>query len=190
MAEHPALPLWTDAYIGDTAHLSLEQHGAYLKLLMFAWRRRDCALPDDDRQLANVVGVSTRQWRKLKPVVMAFWDEMAAGWVNARAAAEIGNADRRIAPRPTRRKHRSRPKRKAGRTRRGALRPSDRFRILQRDRFRCQYCGRAAPDVDLHVDHVVPVARGGGNDDENLVTACQECNLGKGKSPLVDGDAR
>ena len=41
--------------------------------------------------------------------------------------------------------------------------------------------GRAArPDVVLHVDHVVPVAAGGTTSEDNLLTACEECNLGKG----------
>lgn len=54
-----------------------------------------------------------------------------------------------------------------------------RFRVLERDGFTCQYCGRSAPDVVLHVDHVVPVAEGGVNHLTNLVTACIACNLGK-----------
>jgi len=61
-----------------------------------------------------------------------------------------------------------------------------RFNVFKRDGFRCQYCGRAAPDVILHVDHIVPVAAGGGNDELNLITACQDCNLGKGKKQLTD----
>ena len=63
---------------------------------------------------------------------------------------------------------------------------SVRFNVFKRDGFRCQYCGRAAPDVVLHVDHIVPVAAGGGNDELNLITACQDCNLGKGKTQLSD----
>ncbi len=57
-----------------------------------------------------------------------------------------------------------------------------RFGILQRDGFRCRYCGRtgSTPDVVLHVDHVVPVAAGGTTSEDNLLTACEECNLGKG----------
>lgn len=55
-----------------------------------------------------------------------------------------------------------------------------RFEVLKRDRFTCQYCGRKAPDVVLHVDHIHPVADGGTDDMTNLVTACSECNLGKG----------
>lgn len=47
MAEFPALPLWTDAYLADTLDLTAEQHGCYLLLLMLAWRRPDCAIPND-----------------------------------------------------------------------------------------------------------------------------------------------
>jgi uncharacterized protein YdaU (DUF1376 family) len=47
MAEFPALPLWTDAYLADTADLNEREHGCYLILLMIAWRRPDCALPND-----------------------------------------------------------------------------------------------------------------------------------------------
>jgi hypothetical protein len=62
-----------------------------------------------------------------------------------------------------------------------------RFRILQRDGFRCRYCGRpgSAPGVVLHVDHVVPLAVGGATDEGNLLTACEECNLGKGTCAVV-----
>lgn len=57
-----------------------------------------------------------------------------------------------------------------------------RFEILRRDGFTCRYCGGKAPDVELTVDHVIPVALGGGNDPTNLVTACQRCNAGKGST--------
>lgn len=54
-----------------------------------------------------------------------------------------------------------------------------RFKILQRDGFRCQYCGGTPPSVVLEVDHIVAVANGGDNAEENLVTACSGCNHGK-----------
>ena len=59
-----------------------------------------------------------------------------------------------------------------------------RFRVLQRDGFTCQYCGRKAPDVALQVDHVIPVASGGTAAMDNLRTACADCNTGKGGMPL------
>lgn len=61
-----------------------------------------------------------------------------------------------------------------------------RFEVFKRDSFRCQYCGRSAPDVILEVDHINPVANGGENDIVNLVTSCKECNSGKGARPLDD----
>jgi 5-methylcytosine-specific restriction endonuclease McrA len=65
-----------------------------------------------------------------------------------------------------------------------------RFAVLRRDGFRCVYCGRGEPDgIKLHLDHLVPVVRGGRNELDNLVTACADCNLGKSASDLVGDDA-
>lgn len=61
-----------------------------------------------------------------------------------------------------------------------------RFEVFKRDSFRCQYCGRSAPDVILEVDHIIPVAEGGKNDIMNLITSCRDCNRGKGKTKLTD----
>ena len=61
-----------------------------------------------------------------------------------------------------------------------------RFEVFKRDSFTCQYCGRTVPDVILHVDHIKPVSKGGTNDIMNLVTSCQDCNLGKGARELSD----
>lgn len=61
-----------------------------------------------------------------------------------------------------------------------------RFEVFKRDSFTCQYCGRSAPEVILHIDHINPVAGGGDNDIMNLVTSCVECNLGKGAKALDD----
>ena len=59
------------------------------------------------------------------------------------------------------------------------LSPKERFAILQRDGFACQYCGARAPNARLFVDHILPVAHGGTNEEANLITACFECNAGK-----------
>ncbi len=61
-----------------------------------------------------------------------------------------------------------------------------RFEVFKRDSFKCQYCGRSAPDVILEVDHVKPVARGGPDDLLNYVTSCRDCNQGKGARELGD----
>lgn len=67
---------------------------------------------------------------------------------------------------------------------RKALSKKMRFEIFKRDGFTCQYCGATPPEAVLHVDHIVAVAAGGGNDQDNLITACLDCNLGKGARDL------
>jgi hypothetical protein len=61
-----------------------------------------------------------------------------------------------------------------------------RFEVFKRDLFTCKYCGKKAPDCVLEVDHIKPVAKGGSNDMLNLITACADCNRGKGKTLLDD----
>lgn len=68
---------------------------------------------------------------------------------------------------------------------RKAISTRTRFEVFKRDGFVCQYCGGTPPNVLLHVDHIVAVANGGGNSMDNLVTACQKCNLGKSAVPLT-----
>jgi hypothetical protein len=57
-----------------------------------------------------------------------------------------------------------------------------RFRVFQRDKFRCVICGqspRTCAGLELHIDHVTPYSRGGASTFENLQTLCKDCNLGK-----------
>jgi hypothetical protein len=68
--------------------------------------------------------------------------------------------------------------------RRGGVDRRKRFQCFERDEFTCQYCGRRAPDVELEVDHIVPVTAGGLDTLDNLITACVECNGGKAHRPL------
>lgn len=60
-----------------------------------------------------------------------------------------------------------------------------RFEVFKRDQFACQYCGAHPPAAILHVDHIHPIAEGGSNHQDNLVTACADCNGGKGARLLT-----
>lgn len=68
-----------------------------------------------------------------------------------------------------------------------------RFEVLHRDGYTCQYCGAKGPQAggsaELHIDHRIPVSAGGTNDVVNLVTACRDCNLGKGARRIDDGES-
>lgn len=76
MADYPALPLFTDAYLADTRHLTPAQHGAYLLMLMCAWRAPDCMLPKDDVYLSRITGMDKRTWAANRDVLLAFWTEV------------------------------------------------------------------------------------------------------------------
>lgn len=67
---------------------------------------------------------------------------------------------------------------------RNLVTPAFRFRILKRDGFACQYCGgKPADGYELHVDHIVAIANGGTSTEQNLITACSLCNIGKSDKP-------
>ncbi|HKD28558.1 MAG TPA: DUF1376 domain-containing protein [Xanthobacteraceae bacterium] len=76
MADYPALPLFTDAYLADChPALTLEQHGCYLVLLMMAWRRPSNGIPDNDREIARKLAIEPRKWSALKKTVLErFWN--------------------------------------------------------------------------------------------------------------------
>jgi 5-methylcytosine-specific restriction endonuclease McrA len=64
------------------------------------------------------------------------------------------------------------------------------MKVFKRDHFKCQYCGldglhRFENWLILTIDHIHPHARGGSRSMDNLVTACQPCNLIKGKRPFA-----
>lgn len=74
MSRVPAyLPLFGSDYLADTQHLSTEEHGAYLLLMIAAWRQEDCGLPSDDKKLARIVGLSVRKWTQIKDTILEFW---------------------------------------------------------------------------------------------------------------------
>jgi uncharacterized protein YdaU (DUF1376 family) len=67
------MPLWTDAYLGDTKHLTTVQHGAYLLLLITMWRNGG-TLPNDEKRLARTVGLQPDRWRKINKEVLALFE--------------------------------------------------------------------------------------------------------------------
>lgn len=65
MSQAPSMPMYWDAYLADTTHLTTEEHGAYLLLLGAMWRRNG-TVPDDDRDNARIIGLTKGKWLKIK----------------------------------------------------------------------------------------------------------------------------
>lgn len=55
-----------------------------------------------------------------------------------------------------------------------------REKIMIRDNYTCQNCGKYMPDqVGLHIDHIVPISKGGKTVPSNLQVLCSRCNGNK-----------
>lgn len=65
MSKAPSMPMYWDAYLADTTHLTTEEHGAYLLLLGAMWRRNG-TVPDDDKDNARILGLTKGKWLKIK----------------------------------------------------------------------------------------------------------------------------
>lgn len=60
------------------------------------------------------------------------------------------------------------------------LTPELRRKIKERDNYTCQICGKYTPDeVGLHIDHIIPISKGGKTVEQNLQVLCDKCNLRK-----------
>ena len=78
--------------------------------------------------------------------------------------------------------------RKTSQYQRSLLTPSMRYDIMQRDNFKCVICGASVSDgASLEVDHIVPIAKGGKTEPNNLRTLCHTCNAGKSDKYDADG---
>ena len=65
-------------------------------------------------------------------------------------------------------------------TERGFLSDSLRYDVLNRDNFKCVICGaEASQGAHLHIDHIIPISKGGKTEYNNLQTLCERCNIGK-----------
>lgn len=91
MSAVPYFPFYPADYLADTRHLSAEQHGAYLLLLMTAWGRGG-RLPNDPKKLARIACVSTRRWNQIAEDVLDFWETDGDEIVSRRMEKEYQKA--------------------------------------------------------------------------------------------------
>lgn len=66
------MQLYVGDYLADTLHLTTEQHGAYLLLLMTMWRQ-DASLPNDATKLARIARVSPKRWPTIWSEIECFF---------------------------------------------------------------------------------------------------------------------
>lgn len=153
-------------FYGDFRHdtkirrMPIHHRYAFIVLLCLAsdGKSRGLITGLDDEDIAFELEMAVEEWRILK-----------AKFVSHGAITVYPNGDILISDWEYNQKYRDRPPAHVWRELREA--------IFSRDGYTCQYCGAYA--VNLQCDHVIPISRGGSNDPENLVTACQRCNQSK-----------
>lgn len=88
MADYPALPLWTDAYLADTDHLTLVEHGAYFRLLMLMWRSPSCRIPNDPNWIIRRLRIDLDTFENVvKPVIDEFCTS-TGNWITQKRLSE------------------------------------------------------------------------------------------------------
>ena len=68
--------------------------------------------------------------------------------------------------------------------------PFTRFNVFLRDNFTCQYCRQNFPANELTFDHLIPRCLSGKTCWNNVVSACTNCNLKKGRKLLKFTDMK
>lgn len=87
------MPFYIGDYLADTGHLTAQQHGCYMLMLMHQWRTGP--LPDDDHQLASIAHVGVKTWKQsVRKVVLHFFQRVDGQWSQKRLASERIKTDK------------------------------------------------------------------------------------------------
>jgi hypothetical protein len=149
--------LYIGDYFGDTLRLSHQEHAAFGALLLHVWLNG----PVNRWKFAATTGLHAREWRKIRNAVLPLYKIAVANIEQWKEAIHAYDGKR--------------------------LPPAEWYIVKTivraRDDNTCAYCGSTRKP---HVDHIVPVSRGGSNAFENLATSCGQCNQSKGPKLLAE----
>jgi uncharacterized protein YdaU (DUF1376 family) len=88
MSALPYMPLYVADYLADAAHLSTEEHGAYMLLIMNYWQRGK-PLPADPERLARIARMSNERWTDVERTLNEFFEVVGGEWRHKRIDAEL-----------------------------------------------------------------------------------------------------
>lgn len=94
MSELPVLPLWVTKYEGNTAHLTLEEDGAYTRLLRLLWRTPGCSIPTDAGWIMRHMRVDQTMFeRVVQPILTEFFEIVSGRWHSQKLTEVYQDAD-------------------------------------------------------------------------------------------------
>lgn len=93
----PHVPIFAKDWIVDTRHLTLEQRGAYMDILLFSWVSPDCSCPDDDKEIARILGCTVGRWKaKIRPSIEPFFEIENGKWIQKTLKKVRKNVEKRV----------------------------------------------------------------------------------------------
>ena len=86
----PYMPLFVADYEADTAHLSPEEDGIYMRLLRLCWRTPGCSIPDDPEWVTRMIRVTPEYYaERVVPIIAEFFRRRKARLFNPRLSEEF-----------------------------------------------------------------------------------------------------
>ena len=182
MTDRPWMPLFVGDYLADTSHLSLEEHGSYLLLIMYYWAHG--GLPSDEERIRGFLRCSRAQWAKLRPVMQEFFNP---DWSHKRIEVELNRVAKKkktLSANGTLgatarwgeiRSSATRSERLANGRRLGKHSPQEWQALIIFCDGKCCRCG----ERPIAKDHIVPLCSGGSDSIDNIQPLCRNCNTSK-----------
>lgn len=192
------MPLYVSDYLADTMLLSTEQHGAYMLLLMAAWKNGGW-LPDDGEQLMQITRLQPKQWLRHEPILRGFFSVADGRWLHGRVQAELDKAKGKVAqkaeagtsgaaakwgldymPPIEGEGHSMTRSRRLAKARSIGTHTQEEWAALievcGQECVRCHTTDQPGPVKD----HIQPIYQGGSDSIHNLQPVCRRCNSSKG----------
>jgi uncharacterized protein YdaU (DUF1376 family) len=89
MSRTPYMPLFIEPFLADTAGLSLEEQGAYIRLLCHMWLNGGKVV-DNEKIIARILGVHVNKWRKIRENLGSYLPSNPPGYLsNPRLQREL-----------------------------------------------------------------------------------------------------
>lgn len=165
----PYFPMYPTDFEAKTSHLTLEEDGAYNRLMRLMWMTPGCSLPNDDRWIMRRMRVDQDTFDRVVRTIIDEFLVRKKGRIFSPELNEWVEKKRKADPRPSI--------------------PLDIIRQVT-DHYGevCFYCGVECGPFEI--DHVHPWSRGGEHSFENLVVSCRPCNRSKGAKTLQEWGGR
>lgn len=86
MYEAPAVQFYFGDFLNDTADMTLEERGAYITLLGYAWI--NVGIPLEEKKIRRILGISPHKFSKIWPELLPKFFAMPDGYMNPRMEEE------------------------------------------------------------------------------------------------------